>query len=314
MRYRIMIEIILFLLFLISVPIILLVEHSIAKSDEGKRIESAYSYMQSGDQFYKQGKLNDASVQYHEALKLDPKIEEAYFALAEIYYENIWNYESLNEIQKLEKLNPKYPGLYLLMGKIYLNRIIEPSKAFVTLQKAIALDPQNSEVNYHLGTIYQQQNKRELAILSYEKSVASTKISDRESVIKSYLQLGRIYKIEKNLDKAIDMLKKALSLNQKSEELISELAGIYSQKAGIYRNEKKFLESAKIYEEIIKLNPNDPENIEYYMELGNIYRSEENYDKAIEMYNAITKLDPLNFDAFSALKELEMLKSGAISQ
>ena len=45
------------------------------------------------------------------------------------------------------------------------------------------------------------------------------------------------------------------------------------------------------------------------MKLGSIYRSNEIYDRAAAMYEAATRLDPMNFDAFSALKELEILRS-----
>ncbi len=309
MRRSIIIEVAIIILFLISIPIALLVERSAAVSDEVKG--SASAYQQKGDQLYNQGKLSDASAQYWQALKLDPKLEDALFRLADIYYENLWNYEALNELKKLEKINRNYKGLYLLEGKIYNGRIGDADSAFEALQKVIASDPQNAEAYYFLGTIYQQKNKKEEAISSYEKSLA-TDSDDKESIAKSYLQLGRIYKIEGNLDKAIDMLESSLSIKPDSKEIISDLTGAYSQKADSYKSEQKFDEAAKIYEWIVRLDPDNIENVEYYMELGSIYRSYELYNKAMEAYKAITKLDPLNFDAFSALKELEMMKSGVI--
>jgi tetratricopeptide (TPR) repeat protein len=275
--------------------------------------ETASAYMQKGDQFYNQGKFVDASVQYWKALKVDHKFEDAYFRLAEIYYDNLWNHDALNELQKLEKLNPNYKGLYLLKGKIYQTRLDDSNKALAAFQKVIVNDPQNAEAYYYIGTIYQQKNNKEDAILSYEKAVG-TNANDKESISKSYLQLGRIYKTDGDTDKAIEILKKAFSINPNSKEIIFELIGSYTQKAENYKSEQKFDKALEIYKEIVKLDPDNPENIEFYMEIGSIYRSEELYDKAIEAYQAITKLDPLNFDAFSALKELNMLKKGAIGQ
>jgi tetratricopeptide (TPR) repeat protein len=313
MRYGIISEIAILIIFLVTVPAVMLIEHNIAISDEAKETESAIAYQQKGDQLYSQGKFNDASVQYWEGVKRDPKLEDAHFKLAEIYYENLWNYDALNELNKLEKLNRNYPELYLLIGRIYNNRIADPDKASKNFQRVIASDPKNSEAYYYLGTIYQQQNKQKEALVMYEKAVSVTNPSDLESVAKSYLQLGRIYK-DQDLDKATEMLKKGLTIVPKSEELISELTGVYSQKAETYKSEQKFDEAAKIYEEIVKMDPINPVNIEFYMELGSIYRDEELYDKAIKAYNAITKIDPTILDVFSALKELYMLKDGSIKE
>lgn len=311
MRYKI-VDIVILIIFIISIPAVFLIVRNDAISDETKSSEGAIVYLQKGDQFYDQGKFSDSAVQYWEALKHDPKLEDAHFKLAQIYYENLWSYDALEQINELEKLNSNYPNLYLLKGKVYLNRLDDSDKAFQAFQKSVVNSP-TIEAYYYLGTIYQQRNKKEEAILEYGKSVALSS-DDKESMAKSFLQLGRIYKADMDFDKSIEMLKSALSIKPKSEEIISELSGAYSQKADIYKSEKEFGEAAKIYEEIIRLDPENPENIEYYMELGSIYRSDGLYDKAIMMYKAITKLDPLNFDAFSALKELDMLKSGAISE
>ncbi|HGJ64267.1 TPA: tetratricopeptide repeat protein [bacterium] len=310
-RHSLIIEIVIIIIFLISIPIVLLIERNVALSDKDR--ETASAYMQKGDQFYNQGKFVDASVQYWKALKLDHKLEDAYFRLAEIYYDNLWNHDALNELQKLEKLNPNYKGLYLLKGKIYQTRLDDSNKALAAFQKVIVNDPQNAEAYYYIGTIYQQKNNKEDAILSYEKAVG-TNANDKESISKSYLQLGRIYKTDGDTDTAIEILKKAFSINPNSKEIIFELIGSYTQKAENYKSEQKFDKALEIYKEIVKLDPDNPENIEFYMEIGSIYRSEELYDKAIEAYQAITKLDPLNFDAFSALKELNMIKKGAIGQ
>jgi tetratricopeptide (TPR) repeat protein len=160
MRYGIISEIAILIIFLVTVPAVMLIEHNIAISDEAKETESAIAYQQKGDQLYSQGKFNDASVQYWEGVKRDPKLEDAHFKLAEIYYENLWNYDALNELNKLEKLNRNYPELYLLIGRIYNNRIADPDKASKNFQRVIASDPKNSEAYYYLGTIYQQQNKQ----------------------------------------------------------------------------------------------------------------------------------------------------------
>ncbi|MEK7398580.1 MAG: tetratricopeptide repeat protein [Candidatus Poribacteria bacterium] len=320
MKLKITIEIIIVIIFIITIPIALILGKNISthsvQTKEVKANESASQYLQKGEQLYNQGraKYNDASVQYWEALKHDPKLADAHFRLAEMYYEYIWNYEALNELQEIEKIDAKYPGLYLLIGKLH-HRMGDIDKSFQAFQRNVALDPQNPESHYYLGTIYQQKNAKEEALKEYQQAVtAIISPSFKDSIIKSYLQLGRIYKTDRDFDSAMEFLKKAITIEPKSVEVISELTNVYSQKAGQYKIERNFDEAGKIYEEIVRLAPDNIENIEYYMELGSIYKSKEFYDKAISVYKSVTKLDPLNFDAFTSIKELELIISGKISQ
>ncbi|MGB9595381.1 MAG: tetratricopeptide repeat protein [Candidatus Poribacteria bacterium] len=312
MKVRIITEIIITIMFIITIPIAMILSKNV--SSDVKDNENAIQYLQKAEELFRQGraKYNDASVHYWNALKLNPQLADAHFRLAEIYYDYIWNYEALNELQKLEKINPKYKGLYLLLGKLY-HRMAEIDKAFQAFQTSIALEPQNPESYYYLGTIYQQRNNNDDAIKSYNQAIMSPVTeSSKEPIVKSYLQLARVYKSEKDLDKAIEFLKRALLVDSESADVISELTVLYSQKADQYKLQQKFDEAAKIYEEIVKLSPNSTENIQYYMELGSIYKGKGLYDKAISMYEAVKKLDPLNFDAFTSIKEIEMIKSGKV--
>jgi Tfp pilus assembly protein PilF len=85
MKLRIIIEVALVIIFIITIPIVIVLNRSISADDKGN--ESAMQYLQKGDQLFNQGrvKYNDASVQYWEALKCDPKLADAHFRLAEIY-------------------------------------------------------------------------------------------------------------------------------------------------------------------------------------------------------------------------------------
>ena len=277
--------------------------------DDGR---SAKKYVRLGDRAYAAGrtKFNEASIRYWEALKQEPDMAEAHFKLATIYYEYIWNDETLRELSELERIDPEHPGLYSLLGKTY-NRMGDIDKASESLRRAVTLQPGNSEAHYYLGAICQQKNMVEEAISEYEKAVeASLKpaLTDSASVLKAYLQLGRIYKVRKEQEKAKDRLRKALSIDSASAEVISELKSLYKKEAEDYEYRDEHNKAAEKYEEMLRMDPDDPQNVEFYLKLGSIYRTNELYDKAAAMYEAATELDPLNFDAYSALKELELLR------
>jgi protein O-GlcNAc transferase len=302
MRFGTIAEIVILVIFLMVALVTILVSNPAETSEDARNAEE---YIQTGNRFYEMGKpkFNEASIEYWKAIDLNPDMAEAHFKLASIYYERVWDYQALGELDKVERIDPNYPGLYSLLGKIY-NRMSEPDKALEAFQRALALHPEDSDAHYYVGTIYQQQGMEKEAIDSYEKAVEAY---DGEAAMKAYLQLGRIYK-NKDREKAKDQFMKALSIDPTSAEILSELRSVYRQEAEDYRSRDEYDKAAEKYEEMIKLNPDDPRNVEAYMELGNIYRSNELYDKASEMYEAARKLDPFNFDAFSALKELELLK------
>ncbi|MFC1714510.1 tetratricopeptide repeat protein [Candidatus Poribacteria bacterium] len=282
---------------------------------------SAMEYAQAGDRLYEAGwsKLNAAAIKYWEAIRRDPDMAHARFRLANIYYSisNTWNYEPLLELEEVERIDPDYPGLYLLRGKIY-HRMQDNDKEFEALQQAVMRQPESSEVHYYLGLAYHRKGMMKTAIGEYEKATASglePTTADNEAILKSYLQLGRIFemgndreKIEKDAGKAEERFRKALNLDPTSAEVISELRTLYKQQAEHYKSQREYNKMAERYGEILKIDPKSLGNIEIYMELGMRYEQDGFYDKAAEMYEAAKELDPMNFEMFIALKQLEALR------
>lgn len=305
MKQRILSETAILVIFMIVALLVILIRNVPTHTANGV---SAEDYILRGDKFYETGrqKFNEAATQYWEALKLNPDIPIAHFRLANIYYEYIWNYEALNELNELERIDPDYPELYLLQGKLY-DRMGESDKSFEALQLAVAKQPGNSEAHYYLGTVYQQKGMQETAINEYMKAV-KIPVTDESAALKAHLQIGRIYAGKREQEKAEREYKAALGIDPASVEVISELRNLYEQMAEGYEVKDDFNKAADMYDKMIKIDPNNPRNVMAYMELGKIYKSNELYDKAADMFEAAARLDPSNFDAFSALKELELLR------
>ena len=103
-------------------------------------------------------------------------------------------------------------------------------------------------------------------------------------------------------------LKKAMIIDPASKEIASELRTLYKQEAADYEKQSEYIKAAEIYEKMLTIDPYNPANIGIYMQLGYIYKSYELYDKAIAAYESVSRFDPLNFDAFSELREIEILR------
>ncbi len=249
MKLRIIAELAIIVIFIIIALLVTLVRDE--ESTAGNI--SAVELVRQGNELYKIGraKFNEAGQKYLDALNINPDIPEARLKLADIYYEFIWNYDALNQLNELERIDPKYPGLYLLMGKIH-NRIGEQDKTLEAFQQAVLLQPEDSEAHYFLGTVYQQQNNEAEAIKEYERAIKSN--SDRLAVVNSYLQLGRIYRAkpftEENVQEMAEKsLKAALSIAPGSLDVISELRSLYREQAENYELQDKYDKAAEKYEE-----------------------------------------------------------------
>lgn len=267
---------------------------------------SAEDYVQSGNRLYAadRPKYSKAAVQYWEAVKRNPDIADAHIKLAAIYYYYIWNQQTLRELSETEQIAPDHPELSLIRGKIY-HRMGDIDKAYELFKRTVAGQPENSEARFYLGIVYQQRSMAEEAITEYEKAIEGN--SDDLSVLKAHLQLGRIYKTN-DRERAKSEFKKAMSIDPMVKEITSELRNLYKQEAADYEKQGEYIKAAEKYENMLKIDPDNPGNVGIYMQLGYIYKSYELYDKATVMYEAIAKFDPLNFDAFSELRELEFLR------
>ena len=320
MKFRAATEIAILLIFLVSALAIILWISRIVPADDSDGMNAAM-YAQQGDQLYEAGKakLNAAAVKYWEAVKRDPNMGHARLRLASIYYDKGWNQEPLRELDEVERINPDYPGLHLLRGKIY-DRMAEPDLKFQALQKAVEIQPDNSEAHYYLAITYQQRQMIQEAVREYEKAVESgSKPGDNEleAIMKSHLHLGRIFRtgsgeiIQKDDSRAEEEFRKALEIDPTSAEVISELRILYKQQAEYYRSQREYDKAIEKYEEILKIDAKSLDNVMIYTEIGNIYRDNEQYDKAIEAYEAARELDPMDLEVFRDLRYAEMLKNSS---
>lgn len=318
MRLRAAVEVAILAIFLMLTLTIMLWYSKIVPDDVGG---DAKEYAQEGDRLYETGwsKYNTAAVKYWAAIKRDPDMVDTRFKLADIYYSigNTWNHDPLRELDEIERINPDYPGLHLLRGKIY-HRMQDNEKEFEALQRAVITQPKSSEVHYYLGLAYQRKSMIKTAISEYEKAVEQDPepaAADNTAVLKAHLQLGRIFemgnnreKIDKDVERAEKEYVKALELDPTSAEVISELRILYRQQAEDYRSRREYDKAAEKYRKILKMDPKSIENIAIYLDLGTRYQNDGLYDKAAEMYEAANKLDPMNFDVFAYLKQIEMLR------
>lgn len=171
----------------------------------------------------------------------------------------------------LQKQIEQYPleiNFRLMLARLYL-QMKQFKLAVGTYNEVLAIDPNNEEVLFQLGSFYLQQTHYEKA-----EELFLRLLENDSRLYFAHISLGRLYAKTKDFDKAEDHYNEALLLNW-SPELVHEIGNFY-------KSYGKFEKLVPLYEEYIKTSPYD-EYAQYglaeaYLELG-----EE--EKAIEQLN-----------------------------
>ncbi len=108
------------------------------------------------------GRLRDAITEYGKAVDLNPNNFVAHYNLGSAHYRNGEIEESIEEYRTVTVLNPKFAPAYYNLGNGYF-RLGKLDSAIEEWQKALILNPQFAEVLYNLGNAYYRKGRKEEA-------------------------------------------------------------------------------------------------------------------------------------------------------
>ncbi len=129
---------------------------------------------------------------------------------------------------------------------------------------------------FQLAKLNELQNKKELAINFYGKSI---KVIENE---KSYVNLAAIYATNKNYKKSIFNYKKAITVNPESYPAYTNLISVYKEL-------EDYSNALIAYKNAISI---EPKYSTAYFNMGNAYKESKQYKKAIELFSVAAKIDP----------------------
>jgi tetratricopeptide (TPR) repeat protein len=147
-----------------------------------------------------------------------------------------------------ERLLQEYPNeadLHLFLGMSLL-RLREPHAAVVSIQRAIALDPNHTEARTLLGYVeLEVRGDADAAIREYTKVIEL-----RPDLPQAYSNLAVAQKKKGELEQAIATLNQAL-------ERQPDYAAALTTRGGIFAEQNKWIEARRDFEAALKLNPGD---------------------------------------------------------
>src|SRR5947207_1093731 len=148
---------------------------------------------------------NKAIEEYRQAIDADPTSEYLTAGLAELYAKTGRIRDAVLEAQDILKRDPKNLEAHKLLGRIYLRSLGD-----------MQTSGQNSG-----------QNVLKLAIEQYEEIVKLD--TDPSNLVEDHLLLGRLYRLNNDLQKAETEFKTAVKLQPDSEEAVTTLAYLYNE-------------------------------------------------------------------------------------
>ena len=287
----------------------------------------AQSLVQKADALFEAEDLAPALVAYWDAVRAIQSADDtdagelllhAHLRISEIYYHSNWVEDAEAHLEKANAIQPEYPPIHLLRGKIKRDTG-EPAEAVTAFLTVLEIDPTNAEAHYQLGILYQGTKQYQQAISHYQKAIEADtdlKRAPFESVpvgLQARLQLSRTYRrilqdyqfIDRELTqkeqtelaefekKGIAMLEEVVKLNPNYSEAKDELIGLlFGQAAALGRSgEERFYDEAlTVYEKIVALDPNE---IDAWKWIGQIHESFlQDPEEALKAYKKAYALEP----------------------
>ena len=232
------------------------------------RADEAQEALEQGNAAFGNEDCDLAIRHYTEAIRLDPKLAEAYFGRGNAYWKKTDTDKALADFTAAIRLNPKDAKLHSSRGLAYAKKG-EYDKAIANCGEAIRLDSKDARGYYSRGLAYLESGDRDKAIVDLNEAV---QLNPRYAAV--YYVRGRAYFDKGDFDTAIVDLTEAI-------RLYSKYAEAYCCRGAAYRARGDFGKAIADYTEAIQL---DPKSARGYEGRGATCDQKGEYGKALADY------------------------------
>ena len=196
---------------------------------------------------------------------------------------------------------------YAIYGKI-LNKLGQDSLSIVYLEKAVSIDPRNSELYDDLAKMATKLKNYELAVKTYEGKIANVS----KVLTADYFNLGKAYYSNKNFLMADSIFTKVTELSPTWPN------GYLYRGRSLSQIDTLFVTFAAIpyYQKYIEINSVDEATITKYSRelieansyMAVAYLRQKEFKKSIEFWNKVLAIDPKVQQAIDAIKIIKESK------
>ncbi len=167
-----------------------------------------------------------------------------------------------------------------LRGLVY-KKLNNKSKAIEAYDKSIELNPDNYNVYYNKGVLYQDENDLEKAKEQYTKANSCKFLPNNNA----WVNLADIYQTQDNIDQAILCSEKAIEVNPDDFEIIHNLGMMYYSNNDYEKALCNFLILTKDNQHPLSHSP------EIYTLVANGYKKIKKYKESMKFYDESLEID-----------------------
>jgi protein O-GlcNAc transferase len=231
---------------------------------------------QRGVTFAQQGRLDEASKCFQQALQLQPDNADAYNNMGIVLDLQHKHDEAIRHYRRALELRPNLVATYYNLA-IVLHKVGQLDEAIASFQQALHLKPDHVDAYNNLAIVLMDKDRLDEAIACCRKAL---QVDPKHPG--AYCNLGNIFQRQNKLDEAARCYEEALRLNPKFAEACNNLAKTF-------QDQRQWGPAVEYYERALELNPNFAEA---HYNLGNALRDLGKLEDAVAKYRHTIRLKP----------------------
>lgn len=243
--------------------------------------EDADAYYKQGLAYKQAGKSDQAIQALEQAVAANPKHYMAWASLGNLYKVAKKDIpKAVNAYEHAVAGLKKDKVVWENLGTAYF-RNNQPEQALKALTTASALDPNDAEIRFNLGTVKRHLKDYTGAVTDLEVAV---KLKPDDAQYAN--NLGVAYRFAKRDDEAIKSFQKAIALAPENASFHFNLAVVYRRQTP--KNPDMIPLAIAEYEKATSL---EPTNLDGWWDLGLMYKEDHQNDKAIAAFQRYLELN-----------------------
>ncbi len=239
------------------------------------------------------GMLSSAEASCRTALRLDPKLAEAYIVLGQVQKEQGRLNEARSSLSQAIGMDSQYGTAFVQRGLIEL-KTGDIAQAISDFSEAISLKSSNAAAHYGLGLAYLKQGQLDDA----QKSL-NTSISLNKNSAPAHIAMGDVYRLQGNRVAAVNEYQKAISIKAESEEAYLRMSDIREMRGDLE------LALADVRSGLA-LAPN---SVDLHRRAADIALKLEKMDDAMKEYSLVLQYQPGDAAAVKGMTRALVLKA-----
>jgi tetratricopeptide (TPR) repeat protein len=183
--------------------------------------KGAEEHFKKGHALLRERKLDEATKEFEETVKLSPDTAVARFWLGNVYFYNKQLDKASAEFKKMTEIEPDNFRGYAMLGKMYSFDKGKIDLAIEELKKALEINPDHVDAHFDLGRIYAMKGDSGRALAEF-----GFVFRNEPNYAGYHFEMGRIFEGMKAPDKAEKEYERALVLNPKFDKAREALANL----------------------------------------------------------------------------------------